>query len=102
MTPPAGGGLCGNWVNASDWGISESPTTFTAPVVQSGTGPEGHAIIRNTLVDGQKATWDPVENERNDFTPTSGVSSATDVPLGSERWMIWHERMISLPTTTDD
>ena len=99
MTAPAGATLIADLSQVSAWNIDESPSTFTAPAVQSGTGPEGHPILRSTLVDGQRATWDPTSNERNDIT-MNNPDGRQDVPLGATRTMLWHERFVQMPTTS--
>jgi hypothetical protein len=58
-------------------------------------GPGGEPVLRSTLVDGQTGAGSTVPNERNDL-------QGGTVPLGSVRWMIWHERFVKLPTTDLD
>jgi hypothetical protein len=92
MTPPAGVSLLSNMSALSSWGTEDA--NMNSITTESGTGPGGDPILRNTLVDGQKASWDPVDNERSD-------RQGPTVPNGSVRWMLWYERMIQVPTNLD-
>jgi hypothetical protein len=101
MEPPAGATLLADLTLASAWSHGESPTTFTPCETRAGSGPQGDPILRNSLVDGQRATWDPTTNERNDYRIDQDLWPGSDgVAVGDERTMLWHERFIEMPTTS--
>lgn len=95
MEPPAGAVPERDLTRASAW-TSENGGFLTEPGGQF--GPDGDIVLRSTLVDGQTgaSSGGPVNlSERNDMR-------AGDVPLGSVRWVTWHERFVQMPTTDLD
>lgn len=92
MQPPAGMALIRDLSRLSYW----TPETVGATINElSEKGPGGEVVIRNTLVDGQTGASSAVPSERSDL-------QGGTVPLNSVRWMLWYERIVSLPTTTID
>jgi len=91
MAPPAGATLVRNLSRASHW----APENGGYLNELAEKGPGGEPVLRSTLVDGQTGAGSTVPNERNDL-------QGGTVPLGSVRWMIWHERFVKLPTTDLD
>jgi hypothetical protein len=59
------------------------------------TGPGGNPWIRNRLVDGQTGAGSVMPNERSD-------GQLGGFPLNTDRWVVWYERFIEMPTTSLD
>ena len=93
MAPPAGATLLADLTRASNW-QSENGGNLDQLTEK---GPGGELVLRSTLDDTMSApTYGGTPNERNDLVVPG---SAGNVPLGSTRWMIWHERFVKMPNT---
>lgn len=91
MAPPAGATLVRDLSRASYW----SPENGGYLDELAERGPGNDPVLRSTLVDGQTGAGSAASNERNDL-------QGGTVPLGSIRWMTWHERFVKMPTTNLD
>jgi hypothetical protein len=58
-------------------------------------GPDGDVWIRNRLVDGQTGAGAAMASERND-------GQVGSFPLNTERYVVWHEKFVEMPTTSSD
>ncbi len=91
MRPPAGSTLVRDLSRAGSW-TSENGGSLKQLAIK---GPGGDPVLRSTLFDGQTGASGSVPSERNDLKGGA-------VPLGSVRWMVWHERFIKMPSTKLD